>query len=43
MPWRGNSRYVITRVDSVREKDILPPDRQPETVNPDNRTTKFAH
>ncbi|MCM1369284.1 MAG: hypothetical protein NC204_02810 [Candidatus Amulumruptor caecigallinarius] len=32
MPWRGNTRYIITRVDSVNERDILPPDRQPATV-----------
>lgn len=32
VPWRGNSKIIVTAVDSVSEKDILPPDRQPETV-----------
>ena len=43
LPWRGQSRYIVTRVDSVRERDILPPDRQPETVNPDRRNDTFRH
>jgi hypothetical protein len=30
MPWRGDRKIIITRVDSVNERDILPPDRQPE-------------
>lgn len=30
LPWRGEQKVIITRVDSVRERDILPPDRQPE-------------
>lgn len=29
MPWRGECEYIVTRVDTVREQDILPPDRQP--------------
>lgn len=32
MPWRGDTKIQVTAVDSVNEKDILPPDRQPETV-----------
>ena len=43
LPWRGNTRNIVTRVDSVREQDILPPDRQPETVNPDHRNNSFPH
>ena len=27
VPWRGKSRIVVTAVDSVGERDILPPDR----------------
>ena len=30
MPWRGESKILVTAVDSVGERDILPPDRQPE-------------
>lgn len=30
MPWRGDRKVIVTRVDSVDERDILPPDRQPE-------------
>ncbi len=30
MPWRGDRKIIITRVDTVNERDILPPDRQPE-------------
>jgi len=30
MPWRGDRKIIVTRVDSVNERDILPPDRQPE-------------
>ena len=37
MPWRGDSKIQVVSVDSVDERDILPPDRQParvtETVN----------
>lgn len=29
MPWRGETKVIITRVDSVDERDILPPDRAP--------------
>lgn len=29
MPWRGNNNIIITAVDSVDERNILPPDRQP--------------
>jgi hypothetical protein len=36
MPWRGDTRIMITRVDSVNERDILPPDRQPETLSKNN-------
>lgn len=36
MPWRGDTRIIVTRADSVHERDILPPDRQPETLRPDN-------
>ncbi len=32
MPWRGDSKIAIMRVDTVNERDILPPDRQPETL-----------
>lgn len=32
MPWRGNSKIIVTAVDSVSEKSILPPEYQPETV-----------
>lgn len=32
MPWRGDSKHIITAVDSVDERNILPPDRQPETL-----------
>ena len=28
-PWRGNSKIIVTAVDSVNERDILPPDRNP--------------
>lgn len=33
MPWRGETKILITRVDSVNERDILPPDRRPATVH----------
>ena len=32
VPWRGNSKIVVTRADSVAERDILPPDRVPESA-----------
>lgn len=32
LPWRGNSRIIVTEVDSVDPKVILPPDRQPEVI-----------
>lgn len=33
MPWRGKSRIMVVSVDSVDERDILPPDRQPAYLN----------
>lgn len=30
LPWRGNSKVIITAVDSVDPATILPPDRRPE-------------
>lgn len=30
MPWRGQTKVIITSVDSVNPRTILPPDRQPE-------------
>ena len=30
VPWRGDTRYIVVRVDSVDPRTILPPDRQPE-------------
>lgn len=32
MPWRGESEVMVTAVDSVNERDILPPDRRPARV-----------
>ncbi|MDE7402704.1 MAG: hypothetical protein K2M87_04750 [Muribaculaceae bacterium] len=32
MPWRGDTKTLVVGVDSVLEKNILPPDRQPETL-----------
>ncbi len=29
MPWRGASPVIVVKVDSVNERNILPPDRQP--------------
>lgn len=29
MPWRGDTKYLVVRVDSVDPSLILPPDRQP--------------
>lgn len=34
MPWRGDSKIIVTAVDSVNELNILPPDRRPERVKP---------
>lgn len=31
-PWRGKSKTIVTRVDSVDPRTILPPDRQPEVM-----------
>lgn len=31
-PWRGNSTAIVTAVDSVDPRIILPPDRQPEII-----------
>lgn len=33
MPWRGDTKIQVVRVDTVDERFILPPDRQPETVS----------
>lgn len=30
MPWRGNSKVIVTAVDSVDPRTLLPPDRIPE-------------
>lgn len=30
LPWRGNSKVIVTAVDSVDPRTILPPERQPE-------------
>lgn len=30
MPWRGEQRVIVTAVDSVNARDLLPPDRRPE-------------
>lgn len=30
MPWRGETKVIITEVDSVNPANILPPDRTPE-------------
>lgn len=35
MPWRGATVNIITEVDSVDERDILPPDRQPPYLSPE--------
>lgn len=35
-PWRGNSRVIVTGVDSVDPRVILPPDRRPEFLAPDS-------
>lgn len=32
LPWRGNSKVIVTAVDSVDPSVILPPDRRPEYV-----------
>lgn len=32
LPWRGDEKIVITRVDSVDPRDILPPEFQPEVL-----------
>lgn len=29
LPWRGESKLIVTAADSVNERDILPPDRNP--------------
>lgn len=36
MPWRGESKLIITDVDSVSALDIMPYERQPEFVKNDN-------
>lgn len=36
LPWRGSSDILVTAVDSVNPRDILPPDRQPPFVKEDN-------
>lgn len=30
LPWRGEREIVVTGVDSVNARDLLPPDRQPD-------------
>lgn len=30
MPWRGNSKVIVTNVEQVDPRTILPPERQPE-------------
>lgn len=30
LPWRGNSKIIVTAVDSIDPSVILPPDRRPE-------------
>lgn len=30
LPWRGKANVVVTAVDSVNARDLLPPDRRPE-------------
>lgn len=30
VPWRGDTKYLVTAVDSVDPSKILPPDRQPK-------------
>lgn len=42
VPWRGDSRFVITRVDSVDARQILPPDRIPPT-HADKRISTFEN
>lgn len=32
LPWKGKSKVIITAVDSVDPRTILPPDRQPEII-----------
>ena len=31
-PWRGEEKTIVTAVDSVNPKNLLPPDRTPEVV-----------
>lgn len=38
LPWRGESKLIITAADSVNEKDILPPDRNAYYGPNDERT-----
>lgn len=30
VPWRGKSKIIVTGVDTVNERNILPPDRMPD-------------
>lgn len=30
VPWRGDTKYIVVRVDSVDPRTILPPERQPD-------------
>ena len=32
LPWRGDSRIIVERVDSVDPSRILPPEFTPETM-----------
>lgn len=33
LPWRGQTRVIVTKVDSVNPEIILPPDRHPEHLS----------
>lgn len=32
LPWRGSSQIIVTKVDSVNPRDILPPEFRPEVT-----------
>ena len=32
LPWRGDTKTLVTAIDSVNPQDLLPPDRQPDTM-----------
>lgn len=40
MPWRGCSHVIVTRVDSVNERDILPADRRPSYLHDSNQNNE---